>query len=283
MGFDDELPDRMRGGVDGLQPDVSRLVSGGMARGKRMVRRRRIVQVVAAGATVAVLSGVAYAAPWQGAGGNGGLQVAAPPSATRSPTLSASPRTSPKATTPATPESKKGQVDITPQAALQLLLDQLPEDAKTRKYSGSGGWSTMPPGIIIHDKLQYVQGGAVTHMAVGFSTGQENQDGCGDVGPDESCDSERLSDGSVFTLSKYSLPDSGGVVNWFATLTRPDGVSILIIEGNAAEKEGVPPSRPTPPLSAGQLKAILTSPTWQAKLDPAYVARAEHLFKPEKQ
>ncbi|WP_460530563.1 hypothetical protein, partial [Flindersiella endophytica] len=70
MGFDDELPDRLRGGVDGLQPDVSRLVSGGMARGKRMVRRRRIVQVVAAGATVAVLSGVAYAAPWNGVGGN---------------------------------------------------------------------------------------------------------------------------------------------------------------------------------------------------------------------
>lgn len=272
LDFDDELPDRLREGVNGLRPDVSRLVAGGLERGKRLVRWRRIVQVAAAGAAAAVLSGVAYASPWIGAGGqNGQFQVAAPP------TTEAAVKPPPK------PPAKPELADITPQAALQLLLDQLPDGVKTGEYEGGGGRSDDPPGLIIQAKLKYIERDAVTHMTVGFSTTDDgSQKECGEVAPGDSCAVEQLPDGSTFRLAKHRAPGPDGVVNWFATLTRPDGVQILVIEGNAPEKELVPPSRAVPPLSEEQLEAILTSPVWQPELDADYVARAESLFEPKK-
>jgi hypothetical protein len=292
MGFDDELPDRLRGGVDGLQPDVSRLVSGGLARGKRMVRRRRIVQVVAAGATVAVLSGVAYAAPWNGVGDNqnGQLQVAAPPT------------TKPSAKPSVKPPAKPKLVEITPQATLQLLLDQLPADIKTRDYSGGrnvgltedetlGTWA----GLTYTDST-----GARTLMRVELNW-QPNveQDGATMPCPEPFgagdwyiCDNQVLADGGKLRLDQNheypasantdddkAGPNGRGAKIRSAALLRRDGLQIFLWENNSSAEKDAPETRSTPPLTLEQLKAIVSSPVWQNQLDAEYVKRAEKLFE----
>lgn len=290
MGFDDELPDRLRGEVDGLQPDVSRLVAGGLARGRRMVRRRRIVQVVAAGATVAVLSGVAYAAPWNGAGGNqnGQFQVAAPPT------------TKPSAKPSAKPPAKPKLVDITPQATLQLLLDQLPAGAKTSDYSGSRGtaWNRTTG---TYASLTYTDStGAKTLMSVQLNWGPDVGQNSNTVPCPEPfgavdwyiCDYQELADGRALRLEQNweyrasrntddgkAGPNGRGAKIRSASLSRADGLEIHVWENNSSSEKNGPQTRPTPPLTLKQLEAIVLDPSWQRQLDAEYVERAEKLFE----
>lgn len=287
MGFDDELPGRMRTGVDGLQPDVTRLVAGGMERGKRFVRRRRIVQVVAAAATVAVFGGVAYAAPWNQ---DAQLQVA---------------NTPPK---PAVqPAAKPKQVDITPQATLQLLLDQLPAGAKTTGYSGGSEVERDENGklrpVRTYVNLTYSDStGAKSHMSFSLNWFEGAANGAAVECPEPFgagewyyCDYRKLEDRSVLRLDRNweypaspdksdgkAGPNGRGAKYVTATLARPDGLVFGFAENNSAGVEKSPETRPTPPLTLAQVKAIALSPTWQTKLDAEYVKQAEKLFRPDR-
>ncbi|WP_460533556.1 hypothetical protein, partial [Flindersiella endophytica] len=260
------------------------------------VRRRRIVQVVAAGATVAVLSGVAYAAPWNGVGGNhnGQFQVAAPPTTKQSAKPSAKP--SPK------PPAKPKLVEISPQATLQLLLDQLPADVKTGDYSGGryfegnedetlGTWAA----------LTYTDStGAKTLMRAALNWRPDvAQDGATMPCPEPFgagewyiCEREELPGTGVLRLDQdHEYPASanteddkagpngrGAKVRW-AVLLREDGLQITLWENNSSAEKDAPETRPTPPLTLARMRAIALSPTWQKQLDADYVERAEKLFK----
>ncbi|GAB3417281.1 hypothetical protein GCM10027569_41240 [Flindersiella endophytica] len=253
------------------------------------MRRRRIVQVVAAGATVAVLSGVAYAAPWNGVGGNqnGQLQVAAPP------TTKQSAKPSPK------PPAKPKLVEISPQATLQLLLDQLPKDVKTSHYSGSyAAVGAQHTGT--YAALTYTDStGAKTLMSVQLNWAPDVAEngntlpcpepfGAGDW---YICDYQELPGGDKLRLAQdheypasantdddKAGPDGRGAKTRSASLLRRDGLEIYVWENNSSAEKDAPETRPAPPLSLKDLQAIVSSASWQTKLDADYVERAEKLF-----
>ncbi|WP_406725777.1 hypothetical protein WJ438_15460 [Streptomyces sp. GD-15H] len=96
--------------------------------------------------------------------------------------------------------------------------------------------------------------------------------------PHESCVTSTLADGSKLMLFKgYEYPDRRVDTRmWNAVLVTPQGQQVSVREWNSAAEKDEPVSRPAPPLSASQLKELVTAPQWQAAVD----AIAERTGKP---
>ncbi|WP_020580122.1 hypothetical protein [Actinopolymorpha alba] len=271
---DDGISRALRDEVRSVQPNVQDLVAGGIANGRRVVRRRRFAQVIAAGATFAVLGGVAYAMPWTGAQPASIGAAAGGPAGTPTPTP---------------PAVKKTMT--TPQAMVRLLLDQLPADAETARYSGvwEEDWETREPRRVgAYAEFTYANPQGRSRMSIGmrWKNVHASEFRCPKPHTGATCDLRKLRDGSVLILEQNREYAAGpkygegkGPKVWSARLLRKDGMSIFLSENNAPAQKGAPESRPTPPLTLAQLEAIVTSPSWQAKLDAEYVKEAERLFK----
>lgn len=284
MDFEKELPDRLRSCVRTLQPDLTGLVTDTVVLGERVVRRRRFVQVLGVGgATLALLGGGVYLAAAQGMPGpsspvtSQSLEVAGPAAGQPEQTL------------------------ITAQASLQVLLDQLPAGAHTGDYQGasvlsdkqaaaSGDFSSR---VGTFAQLSYTDTDGASMIWVRLAWGDSAPDlqtDCQDTTPGDTCEAKTLPDGSALVLRKTrtyaSDPGTGegrGAKVWEAWLSRADGLRIQISENNSTAREGAPESRPAPPLSLGQLEAIITNPVWQTRLSAAEVKRAEKLFTPQEE
>ncbi|ATW52726.1 hypothetical protein CGZ69_19665 [Streptomyces peucetius subsp. caesius ATCC 27952] len=81
----------------------------------------------------------------------------------------------------------------------------------------------------------------------------------------DACNEETLSDGSRYMLFQgYEYPDRREDTKvWRATLVTSKGVKVDASEWNAPAEKGAQVSRPIPPLTATQMKALVTNEAWR--------------------
>ncbi|MFD6887108.1 hypothetical protein [Streptomyces sp. NPDC059957] len=263
MPFDDELGEALRRTGEGFTAEGRDLVDAGERRGRRMVARRRAA--VAGGSALALAligSFGAYANGLFGPGGGGD----------RGEVVANSPEP-PAPQTPPPGMDRVGSGAVSAEEMAGVFKQLLPQGRLSRIESrGTAG---------------RVGGPAVTGVfedgegkgRIGFSLSRV--DPKGEMADDmlacpakvnvkyDSCSSEKLPDGSRLLLIKgYEYPDRREDTKcWRATVVTPQGFLVDAQEWNAEEQKGAPVSRPTPPLTLAQLKALVTSPLWHPALN----------------
>ncbi|MFI6054848.1 hypothetical protein ACIBCO_32765 [Streptomyces violascens] len=267
MPFEDRLGEAMRhtGGSFELG-DRRDLVESGLIRGRRQLARRRTAAVTGSVLALATMGlGGAYAA---GLVGGEGSSVAAPPTPTR-------------------------QADgaMSGEKMVALLKSLLPPGTVT-KERGSGPGDPVAagkPGASAAASASGVfdDGNGPGLVALGVSRVDPAAGSSGEqvACPDkalvdyDSCQTEQRPDGSRYMLLQgYENPTRSDLTKaWRAVLLTPKGALIDASEWNAPTEKGSRVSRETPPLTAGQLKALVVSPKWLPVADALRVPE-----KPEK-
>ncbi|WP_267244161.1 hypothetical protein [Streptomyces sp. PR69] len=271
MPFEDEFGDALRRTGDSFRPpDRSALVEGGIRRGRRRLARRRAAAVAGSVLALAAVGlGGAY-----GGGVLGGSDAGDRASSAAGP---ASP------TAPAAAAGSDGS--ITGRQMLDTLKGLLPE-GKVMHEEGRGngttapGTPTMPYASVVFD-----DGDGAAAIAVGLtSLDPEGAAAAGHVTcpsqtlvAHDSCVAETLADGSRYLMFQgYEYPDRREETRrWRAALLTPEGVLIDASEYNAPAQKGAEVSRPTPPLTPRQMKALVMDKAWQPL--------TKKLDKPEKE
>jgi hypothetical protein len=256
MTFETELRDQLHAGVDDSPIDLDRLLLGGVAYGNKLVRRRRMIRIFAGAATVALLGGAfAYAGSLSNT--PGGNSVA-----------------------PAGQATVSGQKkDITPQAALKILLETLPSTKPATNYRG--GFDGMGRPLGLYALVDYTDGGSTAMIRAEILT-KGYPLLCSEA--EQGCRVTTLPDGSTLRLmeSDANRRPNGKISNFKnlqANLARKDGLNLNLLAVNyEQDNPNTSPSRP--PVSLAELKAIATSPRWQLKLDQAFLDSADDLFVP---
>ncbi len=244
MSFETELSNRLHAQADDTPADLDQLLAGGVAYGNKLVRRRRVSRIIAGAACVAALGGAfAYAGTLNNPAGG---------------------KVAPAGTVTATRPEK--QVAITPQAALAVLLELLPDS--DRAINRRGGFDGMGTVRGLYATADY--GTAVLRLEI-----VKNQVPYSCTAYEADCKVVRLPDGSKLRLLTANVGTGAGkqdLQQLQANLTRKDGFSLDLIAYNNAPDH--------PAITLPQLQAIATSPRWQPRLDQAFVAKSEHLFRP---
>jgi hypothetical protein len=256
MEFETELRERLHAGVDRAAVDLDTLIAGGVAQGKQFARRRRLTQLVAVAATIAVIgSAAAYAGSLLGPAGH---------------------QFGPAAQTTATPSQTSPMLKtLTPQAALQLLLEQLPPDGKTDKYTGGSNVKTTGPGEV-WISLSYTDPQGPSNLSLAVMP-EPIPLSC--AGQSPQCSLTTLPNGSKLLLKETVSPDGSDLRTRQAHLVRKDGLYISLISDNATKWKDKG-TRPLPPLSLAELRTIVTSPHWRLSVDAALVDESNSLFVP---
>ncbi|QNE19532.1 hypothetical protein F1D05_18440 [Kribbella qitaiheensis] len=251
MGFETELSDRLHAEADDTPVDLGPLLTGSVAYGNKLVRRRRLTQIFAGAAAVAVLGGAfAYAG-----------SLAHPGAAGFAPAGS----TGAQQTGP-----------ITPQAAAKILLDALPDAGKASHYRGGVEGIGTPDGV--YADLDYTDGGSTAMVRVRVLSKADRM-ACVPQA-DQSCRIVKLADGSRLQLvENQSNGSSGNYKHLQANLVRADGLVVtLLAENRESENPNTSPTRA--PLSLAQLQTAITDPHWQRQLDQAFLDASADLFVP---
>lgn len=252
MDFETELRERLHAGVDDTPVDVGELINGGVTKGKLFVRRRRLAQLVAGTAMVAVIGSVAAYA--------GSLRD------------QADPQIGPAATST---QAQREQAALTPQAAVAILLDLLPADGRTGDYTGG---SYPKPGLAneVWARFTYTDAKGPSNLSLGVMP-EAMPLSCAGQAP--TCTVTTLPNGSKLMLEETVSLDGSNLRTRQAHLVRADGLYISLISDNGKywKDDG---TRAQPPLSLAQLRAIVTSPRWQHKVDADLVDRSAQLFVP---
>ncbi|MFF2144677.1 hypothetical protein [Kitasatospora sp. NPDC058190] len=248
------------------QADQTGLVAGGYQRGRRRWRRRSTAAVVGGAAALALVgTGAVYLTGATSPGSSGPGTVAAASSwAASSSTAVVAPASAPSATaSPATAPVSGDEV----LAAFQALLP------KGQVTAGQGTGTEPTPGKPggAGATLVFDDGKGKAAMGISFGRVASNdpnaaQNACPDkkMVPYDACTTTSLpGGGSVTVLQGYEYPDKRATTKWWnARLIGQDGRQIQLSEWNSAAEKGSPDSRPTPPLSPEQLKAIVTDKSW---------------------
>ncbi|MFJ2868597.1 hypothetical protein [Kitasatospora sp. NPDC087314] len=247
------------------QAEQADLVAGGYRRGRRRWRRRSTAAVVGGAAALALVGTGAVYLTGSSSGPSTAPAAAPPTTAGGSGSGSAAPASS--ASAPAAPAVTGDEV----LAAFQALLPQ----GQTTDGHGTG---TEP----VPGKPSGGGTGAVASLvfddghgkaAMGISLGRlapndpnRAQNTCPDkkLVPYDACTATSLpGGGSLTVLQGYEYPDKRATTKWWnAKLIGQDGRQIELSEWNSPAEKGRPDSRPTPPLSPEQLKAIVTDKSW---------------------
>lgn len=257
MSFETELRDQLHAGVDDTDVDLAPLLTGSIAYGNKLVRRRRLTRIFAGAATIAVLGGAfAYAGSLGGTASPDGTGIA-----------------------PAGPVVAQGKkADITPQAALQILLDTLPSSKPATNYRGGLDGNVRKLGI--YALVDYTGGGSTAMVRTEIiKTGYPLLCDAGDRG----CTVTILPDGSKLRLIDWPANlkpgDAPGFRHLEANLARKDGLNLNLAAINyPAQNPNSSPKRP--PVSLAELKAIAISPRWQLRLDQSFLDQTNRLFVP---
>lgn len=272
MPFEDELGDALRSAGHGFTTDQHALADAGEARGRRLLARRR---VAVAGGSVLALALIGTAGAYSGgllggSGGSGAVNVAAPP------TLPSG-----KGGTGAGDKGPgTGTGAVTAEQLIANLRALLPGGQLTEPVARGTGDEPGPMVSGVYDDGKGKAAIAVGLQRVdpkGSHAGQ--QTACGDKNLQEydDCQTEQLADGSRLMLYKgYEYPDRRVDTKvWRAVLVTPQGFLVDASEWNAPAEKGAAVSRPNPPLTTAQLKALVTSTTWHPALNDLPAARPE--------
>ncbi|WP_327305336.1 hypothetical protein OG730_18930 [Streptomyces sp. NBC_01298] len=278
MPFEDELGEALRRTGDGFTSEGRDLVDAGERRGRRMVARRR---AAVAGGSVLALALIGSAGAYAngllgtgGGGGGGGVNVAS-------------------SVPPAPPTQDPGMRGVGSGAVSAdeltgVFKQLLPQGALSNiEARGTGD----QPGPMVTGVFDDGEGKG----RVGF--GLSRVDPKGEMAEDmvkcpskatlkyDSCSSEKLADGSRLMLFRgYEYPDRRADTKcWRATVVTPQGFLVDAQEWNSKEEKGAPVSRPTPPLTLAQLKALVTSPLWHPALNDLPAAGQESQREPARQ
>ncbi|MGW1432945.1 hypothetical protein ACWD6K_30525 [Streptomyces sp. NPDC002431] len=251
--FEGGLGDALRRTGEGFAVEGRPLVDGGITLGRRRQRRRRVSAVTGSVAALALVGfGASYAT---GAlGGGPGYGVASGPRS--------------QETVPAAMSSPGKGPQLSEQQVIATLEGLLPK-GKVSERAGSGTADRGGPGA----RLVLDDGGGAAAIAVSVGTvdpgGMEAEQrlACPDkvYTPYDSCRTETLADGSRLTVLRgYEYPDKRVDTKWWsAYLVTSDGYAVDAGEWNAPAEKGAATTRPEPPLTGGQLKALVTSDAWR--------------------
>ena len=258
---DDELARLLHGAVATLEPPRALDAAAILARGRRLRRRRTAAQLGSALAVAGLAAGVAVAVAVPGFGGTGGTD-----GATRIPAASAPGAASGGASTSAavTPPGPP----LTRQSILQTFRSLLPDPAVTVSMRHGSEEPDDGPGYV-GVTTTYDDGQGKVQIAVSVSY-PPSGGGLGSACQISAC--TQTKDGS--RLAVYQGSDRPGQPdlepkNWSVSLERPDGTTIEVTEWNSmTEKTPSSVTRERPPLTIGQLTAIVSSPTWAELVPP---------------
>ncbi|MFG2720789.1 hypothetical protein ACGFW5_21190 [Streptomyces sp. NPDC048416] len=255
MPFEDRLGEAMRHTADGFElGDRADLVESGVTLGRRRIARRRTAVVTGSVLALGLVGfGGAYiaGAVGEGGGADSGGSVAAPPKPGGSPDA--------------------GGVH---QRMVALLKSLVPPGTLDQSQGSNpeGGGSDAP---VVSGVFDDGKGAGL------LSLGLSRADPTGSSGTErttcparafvdyDACLTEKLADGSRYLLVQgYEYPDRREPTkNWRAVLLTPKGILVEASEWNAAAEKGAGISRATPPLTAAQLRALVTDPRWISLAD----------------
>lgn len=251
--LDARLRQAMRAAADAIEPPSGELVRGGLARGRRLRRRRVVGTSAGLAAAALVMVGVAVAPQiWstpEAAVADHGL----PDAGTDGEPAVTEPDHEPAATEP---------VELTSDLVIEHLVDLLPPGNVVEQ------WANGPP----MEGMRAPVGGAVVYDdgagagLVGISI--EVGDGatqCPHPSAAVRCEIRNLGDGSTLSLVQRPVFTDGRDPDrlvWSATVFRRDGLQVNVQTFNSAgEKEGTI-TRAKPPLTMEQLESIATAEHW---------------------
>ncbi|MER7517277.1 hypothetical protein [Streptomyces sp. NPDC126499] len=255
--FEEELGAALRRTGAGFETDDrGELVTGGLARGRRRVRRRRFAVVGGALALAVIGVGGVYGGALLGAGdGVDQVSVAAPKPTVGGPKPTAGPKDA----------SAQAQIPVADIAA--VLKANTPPG--TWQIDNADGFGQSVTGV-------YDDGEGKAGVSVGlYRAGDTEESGRGQVTcPDEAlvphddCTSERMAGiGRLMIFQGYEYPDKRvETKNWRAVLLTEDGFLVDVSEWNAATQKDSPISRPNPPFDPAQLKALVLAEGWRPLL-----------------
>ncbi|HJD81703.1 hypothetical protein [Kitasatospora aureofaciens] len=265
--FEDDLLYALTRTGEGFRPDQTDqagLVAGGYQRGRRRWRRRSTAAVVGGAAALALVGTGAVYLTGNGSPSGGTATVAAAPSASTASAAALTPASA-GAGTPTTPTAA---ATVSGDEVLSTFKALLPKGGIT----GAGGRGTDDPqlkGTYVGAQLVFDDGAGKSLLMLGVQKhrpGQSQDRSCPELKPGQldACSVTTLADGSKLYLSEgYEYPDHRATTKeWMASLTGPDGREINLSEWNSPQEKGAPDSRPSPPLTLDQLKAIVTDKSW---------------------
>ena len=226
----------------GLEPDVDRLVAGGVARGRTLRRRRRVGTALAAAAVVGVLGAAASLVPTLGDRGQQEAPVATDPTGS---TGSPSPG----------PEDDPLEVAVSAEdvpGAVEELLGR--QGAGPLRRDPPYGAVSRPRELIAHFSWQETLASLVIEPFSG-----KGRSACESAasGPTYRC----VSDSAGDPLLLWGPTTGDGVAAQGATVWRA-GFQVSVLSYNAAEGKGSPTLFAEPPLTMDDLTLLAASDRW---------------------
>lgn len=258
---DTGVTELLRRASDGLTPDVDRLVSGGITRGRSRQRRARIGTAVASLAVIGVIGTLAAVVPHLG-----------DPDSTGSEVADRRDRGDQVTTRAADPDRAPPADELRPLVPPQQMADTLREmtgATEVRAVEVDESGQDLP-------RLYYatVEGAQVSFRIRWYNNPLVVEDGGAPLPPSHICDPApdvdctTLDDGSRLLRQEAYASGGVGVPDTFqertVTLATADGWQIDVIARNTtAEKEGQVVA-PAPVLTLEQLQALATTDAWYA-------------------
>ncbi|MGP3686943.1 hypothetical protein ACTVZO_19915 [Streptomyces sp. IBSNAI002] len=272
MSLEDELGEALRRAGNGFTADRDALVEAGERRGRRLVARRR---AAVTGGSVLALAVIGAAGAYTGglldgsrSGGARPVLIAAPPP----PTGGGSGADA----APVLPGGGTGAVSG--EQLLAVFRELLPGGTLTGTTTRGTEEPPYVSGVYDDGKGKAVIGLALSRVDPHGSNALELTR-CGDKNVQEydDCTVEQLADGSRLLLHQgYEYQDRREATKlWRAVLVTPRGFLVEASEWNAPAEKGMPVSRPNPPLTTSQLKALVTSDRWHPALNDLPAAERE--------
>jgi hypothetical protein len=255
IDFDNELGDALRRTADTFHSaDARALVHEGHIRGRRLRRRRTtmITAAVAAFAVVGVGGGVLAAGLGKSDGGSG---VAAEPML---------PTTAKATANTASGAAGPSHKPLTAEQVEAVFRDLLPKEGTVSGVKGRGTKEGTPYAHVLYDDGH---GTAAVEASV---SGQSSTPSCPSPSPDPltTCSLTRVDGGTLWVYKGFEYSDHRvETKEWNVVFRTAAGASISVSEWNSAQEKDAPITRPDPPLTAAQLTAIVTSPSWQKVID----------------
>ncbi|GHE73538.1 hypothetical protein [Streptomyces vinaceus] len=262
MPFEDELGEALRRAGDGFTADRHALVEAGERRGRRLVARRRAAVIGGSVLSLALIGAVgAYAGGLLD--GSGRVEIAAPPEPSGGRSGGGG------GGAPELPPGGTGAVSAA--QLVELFKELLPGGTLSVEHAnGTDGHGAGIAGV--YDDGKGAVAIKLTLVPVDPNGGLANNATLcrkKDVRPDDACTTEQLADGSRLLTQQGYLAQSPSIdiKEWRAALVTPQGFQVELSETNAPRMETTKSSRPNPPLSPAQLRAVVTSDKWQPALN----------------